>query len=163
VGLLAFADRVSRYLSPRPGHGHFLGLTEALYNLSAEPIETDYAAGLGYLAARNPRRALVVLFTDLTERESMVPLVAHTRHLSGRHLVLVVTLRDPGIEHLATIQPDSSRHVYERAVARGVLDEREETLRILRGQGVLTLDVTANQLYPALINRYLEIKARTGL
>lgn len=163
VGLLAFADRVSRYLPPRPGRGQFLALTDALYNLAAEPIESDHAAGLGYLAARNPRRSLAVVFTDLAETEAVTPLVAHVSRLARRHLVLVVTLRDPALGRLAALAPDNSRHVYERAVARRTLDDREETLRLLRRQGVLTLDVPANQLSPSLINRYLEIKARTEL
>src|SRR5205823_91266 len=69
VGLLAFSDRVLRYVPPRPGRGHFLTLTDALYNLEAESTETDFAEALGYLAARSPRRALSVLFTDIAERE----------------------------------------------------------------------------------------------
>ncbi len=163
VGLLAFADRVSRYLPARPGRGQFLALTDALYNLEAIPIETDYTAGLGYLATRNPRRSLMVVFTDLAGPEAATPLVAHATRLARRHLVLVVTLRDPAIEHLARLALDRPEQVYERAVARRTLDDREETLLALRRHGVLTLDVPANELSPALINRYLEIKARTGL
>ena len=163
VGLLAFADRVARYLPPRPGRRQFLALTDALYNLTAEPIETNYAAGLGYLALRNPHRSLAVVFTDLTESEAVEPLVAHVGHLARRHLVLVVTLRDPAIEALAALPLTTSQNVYERAVARRTLDDRDRTLRTLRQRGVLTLDVAANALSASVINRYLEIKARTRL
>jgi len=43
------------------------------------------------------------------------------------------------------------------------LEDRQLTLDYLRRQGVLTLDVPANQLSIAVINRYLELKARTRL
>jgi len=163
VGLLAFADRVARYLPPRPGRKQFLALTDALYNLTAEPVETDYATGLGYLAVRNPHRSLAVVFTDLTESEAVGPLVAHVGHLARRHLVLVVTLRDPAVESLAALPPTTSENVYERAVARRTLDDRDRVLRTLRQRGVLTLDVPANALSTSVINRYLEIKSRTRL
>jgi uncharacterized protein (DUF58 family) len=163
VGLLAFSDRVRRYVPPRPGRGHFLALTDALYNLEAESTEPDFAEALGYLAQRSSRRALVILFTDIAEREGAESLVIHLAHLARRHLTLLVTLRDPGIERLSALPIDDAASIYQRAVARTLLDEREEILMRLRRAGVLTLDVSADTLSPSLINRYLEIKARSAL
>jgi len=45
-------------------------------------------------------------------------------------------------------------------VAETLLRERELRLEQLRRHGVLTLDVPADELSVALIDRYLEIKAR---
>jgi uncharacterized protein (DUF58 family) len=163
VGLFAFSDRPLRYAAPRPGRAQFVTLTEALYNLQAESVEADYAGGLGYLAFKESRRSLMVIFTDLAEPEAVSPLVSHAAYLGRKHLVLVVTLRDPGIDRIASLPPDSSRNVYQRAVALTVLDGREEVLRQLRQRGALTLDVSAEQLSTSVINRYLEIKARAGL
>lgn len=160
VGLVAFTDRVVRHLPPRSGRYQFLALTESLYNVRAEAAEADYAIGLGYLAAHDPQRSLVIIFTDLVEPESTALLVGHAAHLARRHVVLVVTLDDPEVARLAGLRPAASRPLYERAVARDLLDARAETLHRLRGQGVLTLDVSAEKLSPALINQYLAIKAR---
>jgi hypothetical protein len=44
-----------------------------------------------------------------------------------------------------------------------MLDERRVTLDTLRRRGVLTLDVPANQLSMAVVNRYLALKGRTLL
>jgi uncharacterized protein (DUF58 family) len=44
-----------------------------------------------------------------------------------------------------------------------MLDERRLVLDTLHKRGVLTLDVPANQLSLAVINRYLELKGRTML
>jgi len=163
VGLLTFSDRVTRYLAPASGRRRFLAIAEALYNLEAEGTEADYADAIGYLTLRNPRRSLVVLFTDIADPEAASSLASLLGRLARRHLPLVVTLRDPGIERLASLPPTSSENVYERAVARSLLDERDQTLRHLRRQGALTLDVSSDRLSPSLINRYLEIKARTAL
>lgn len=163
VGLLAFGDRVTRYVSPAPGRRQFLTLAEALYNLQAESTEANYAEAIGHLAVRNPRRALIVLFTDIADPEAASTLVSLLGRLARRHLPLVVTLRDPAIEQLALLPPASSTSLYQRAVARALLEDREQTLRRLRQLGALTLDVAADQLSPSLINRYLEIKARSAL
>jgi uncharacterized protein (DUF58 family) len=163
VGLLAFSDRVTRFIAPAPGRRQFLRIAEALYNLEAEETEADYAEGLGYLAARNPRRSLAVVFTDIAEPEAATILVSHLGHLARRHLPLVVTLRDPGVEKLAIADVTSPEATYERAVAQRLLDDREQTLRFLRQRGALTLDTPADRLSPSLINRYLEIKARARL
>ena len=47
--------------------------------------------------------------------------------------------------------------------ASQMLDERRVILDTLHKRGVLTLDVPANQLSLAVINRYLELKGRTQL
>jgi uncharacterized protein (DUF58 family) len=48
-------------------------------------------------------------------------------------------------------------------VAEQLLDERALTLESLRRRGILTLDVPANQLTIAVVNKYLELKARGKL
>jgi uncharacterized protein (DUF58 family) len=58
---------------------------------------------------------------------------------------------------------EDSRSLYERTVAERLLEERRLVLDRLRGQGVLTLDVPADELSVAVIDRYLEIKARALL
>lgn len=163
VGLLAFTDRVVRFLPPRSGKRQYLAILEALHDLKPEAIEADYAVALGYLASRSSRRSLVVLFTDIVERDAARPLVGSLSVLARRHLALTATLRDPAIEHLAAAPVVDSQSVYERGVAQALLSDREEVLLRLRQSGVLTLDVPADQLSLSLLNRYLQVKARGQL
>jgi uncharacterized protein (DUF58 family) len=163
IGLLAFDDRVSRFLTPRPGRRQFLALTEALYNLEATATEPDYEVAFTYLASRHRRRSLIVLFTDVTEPEAASALVSHLGRVARYHLAMVVTLRDPEIERLAGLPAVDSESVYRRAIGRLVLDDRDQVLTGLRQRGVLTVDVAADQISTAVINRYLEVKARSAL
>jgi uncharacterized protein (DUF58 family) len=160
TGLLCFGDQIIRYLPPRPGRRSFLSITHAIHDIEPELNEPDYGMALRYLAARNTQRSLVVLFTDVTEPEAASPLIQGVQYLARRHLCLVVTMRDPDLERLATVPPTETKHVYERAVARTVLDNRERTLRLLRDRGVLSLDAIADKISAEAVNRYLEIKAR---
>jgi uncharacterized protein (DUF58 family) len=163
VGMMTFADDVHHFLTPRQGRGQFYRMLELLYAVEAQPVEPDYRRALSYLALKQRKRALVVIFTDLSGGASMQALVSHVAGLARRSLPLVVTISDPDI-HAATHQrPADSLGVYQRNAAAQLLDARQMTLDYLQRQGVLTLDVPANQLSIAVINRYLELKAKTRL
>jgi uncharacterized protein (DUF58 family) len=163
VGLMTFADDVVQFVTPRQGRGQFYRMLELLYGIEAQPVEPNYRRALGYLALKQRKRSLVVIFTDLSGGMSMQALVSHVSVLARRSLPLVVTISDPDIHAATHQQPHDSLAVYQRAAAAQLLDERQVALDNLRRQGVLTLDVPANQLSMAVINRYLELKGRTLL
>jgi len=163
VGMMTFADSVTRYLRPRQGRGQFYRMLELLYAVEAQPVEPDYQQALSYLALKQRKRALLVIFTDLTSGMSMASLAKQVALLARSSLPLVVTISDPDIHAAAHQRPGDSLGVYQRAVATQFLDERRVTLDWLRRQGVLTLDVPANQLSITVINRYLELKGKVRL
>ncbi|MCL4267480.1 MAG: DUF58 domain-containing protein [Anaerolineae bacterium] len=163
VGMMSFAQDVRQYLAPRQGRGQFYRMLELLYAVEAEPVESDYRRALSYLATKQRKRALIVIFTDLSGGVSMDALVSHVSVLARRSLPLVVTISDPDVVQAARQRPVDSQTVYQRAAAAQLLDERKVALDTLRNRGVLTLDVPANQLSIAVINRYLELKAKTML
>ena len=163
VGLLTFADEVSSYLTPRQGRGQFYRMLELLYAVDAQPVEPDYGRALAYLALKQRKRALIVLFTDLSGGATMRALVQHAAVLARRSLLLVVTISDPDVHAAAGQRPADSTAVYQRVAAEQLLAERQVTLDQLRRQGCLTLDVPANELSIKVINQYLELKGRQRL
>lgn len=163
VGMLSFADEVMHYLGPRQGRGQFYRMLELLYGLEPQPVEPDYRKALAYLALKQRRRALVVVFTDLTGGASLNSLVAQMSMLARSSLPLLVTISDPDVVAASQMTPGDSLGVYQRAAASQLLDERRVVLDALRQRGVLTLDVPANQLSMSVINRYLELKGRMQL
>jgi uncharacterized protein (DUF58 family) len=163
VGMMSFADDVLHYLGPRQGRGQFYRMLELLYAVEPQPVEPNYGKALAYLALKQRRRALVVLFTDLTGGASLNSLVAQMSMLTRSSLPLVVTISDPDVVDASQMQPRDSLGVYQRAAASQLLDERRVVLDALRQRGVLTLDVPADQLSMSVINRYLELKGRRQL
>jgi uncharacterized protein (DUF58 family) len=160
VGLMTFADQVVQYLSPREGRAQFYRMLELLYNIEPQPVEPDYNRALAYLAAKQRKRGLVVVFTDISSGASMEALVAQAARLSRQSLLLVVTISDPDVHAAAGQKPSDSISVYQRAAAEQLLDDRRVALDKLRRAGVLTLDAPANEVSIAVINRYLELKGR---
>jgi uncharacterized protein (DUF58 family) len=161
VGLLVFADGVRQFIAPQSGRAHFQKLLDTMYALESEPVEADYGRALNYLRANNKKRSLVVLFTDLSGARASESLLLNLPRLVPRHLPLLVTIRDPALDNEARQAVVDSASVYRRAVAEELIDERRLLLDNLQQRGVLTLDVAAEHLTMAVVNRYLQLKARS--
>jgi uncharacterized protein (DUF58 family) len=160
AGMLTFADDVRTYLAPRRGKSQFYRMLEALYNVQFEAVESDYARALTYLSARHKRRSLIIVFTDLVTLDAARDLIAHMARLARRHLPLCVITSDPNVTRLVGRPPTEASDVYRRGVAEMLLAERRIVLETLHRNGVLTLDVPADRLSMAVIEKYLELKGR---
>ncbi len=163
VGLLVFGRDVERYVPPRKGHRQFLAVLEALYAVEGHVEEPDYERAMRFLAARLPKRSLVVVFTELTGREASRRLLATLGGLLPRHLPLIVTQRNREVESLTRVEPADESGVFSSAVAEGLLADKAAALRLLAARGALVLDVPPEELSVAAVNRYLEVKARGRL
>jgi uncharacterized protein (DUF58 family) len=163
VALLAYADDVRAFVPPQRGRRALLSTVAALYALQAEPVEPDHARAFQFLASRNLRRSLVVLFTDLADRESSAGLAAHLVRAARQHLVVCVTLGDPNVRRPARALVHDAPTLYEKMVAQQLLDDRAQVIANLTAHGVLTVDTDADTLSPKLIDTYLALKHRARI
>jgi uncharacterized protein (DUF58 family) len=160
VGLLVFADGIQSYVAPGRGRRALRAVLEGLAAAEGRLVESDYPAAFRYLATRSRKRALTVLFTDVIDRTASEALVAQTATLRPRHLPLAVTLRDPGMEALASARPTGSAQAFERAAAEELLGAREAALAEMRSRGVMVLDVLPSGASAALVERYHLLKRK---
>jgi uncharacterized protein (DUF58 family) len=160
IGLLVFADTVQRYLAPARGRRALRAVLDGLASAEGRLVESDYPAAFRYLAARNRKRALTVLFTDVIDRTASDALVAHAAGLRPRHLPLAVTLRDPALETMATLRPAGGSEAFQRAAAEELLQAREAALAEMRAHGVMVLDVAPAGAGSAVVERYHQLKRR---
>ena len=163
VGLLTFADTVTGYWEPDKGRRQFLALLESLYKVQPQQVESDYMKAGAFLSTRRSKRSLVVLFTDLIDAQQADAMVKGFGRLAPRHLPMAVTMADNEVLAMSRQQPADAQQMYEKIVAQGVIDDRAAALEALQRRGALTIDVPADKLTPAVVNKYLELKARGRL
>lgn len=163
VGVLSFAEDVKDFLAPKRGRTQLTAIVEALHDLQPTLCEPDFGAAFQTLKLRAKRRSLVALFTDVLDEESARMLLATLPLLTPQHLPLVVALSDPTVASMAGVIPHSGQEAFTSAVASEMLHERRDILRKLRAKGALILDVAPGELSAAVVNKYLEIKARNLL
>jgi uncharacterized protein (DUF58 family) len=160
AGFMAFDDLPRTFLKPSGGRAGGRKLTRTVYDLEAGLTATDYRAAMTFLRAKMRARSLLVVFTNLLEPRSAKELAASLKGLLPHHLPLCVLMRDEDIEHLALDPVRTEKDVFVRAAAAEALTWREGILRDLRHAGVLVLDARPEDVTPALVKRYLEVKAR---
>jgi uncharacterized protein (DUF58 family) len=160
VGLLAFSDRVRAYVPPGGGSRRTGRLVHGVHNVFPELVEPRYDRAFFELEKRCRKRSLVILVTNLFDDVNAQIVADHLANLVGRHLPLVVALRDPDVFALADDAPDRGPGLYRGAAAAALLNWREQTLAGLRRRGVLTLDLFPGEMTAPMINQYLQIKAR---
>jgi uncharacterized protein (DUF58 family) len=160
VGMIAFADRVLRYVPPRGGMKQMNQLLHASFNRFPELVESRYDDAFMYLNTHCKKRSLVVLVTNIIDEVNAHQVESYLRNLVGRHLPLGVVLRDHRLFDAADREPASDRELFEAAAAAEILTWRHQVLRDLEHHGVLALDVFPEAMTAPLVNSYLEIKAR---
>ncbi len=160
VGLVGFDEVVRAFVPPVGGPAAGQRLIVASYGLHPRLVEPDYDAAFEQVALRVRKRSLVILFTQVVDEVAAAAIVRRTRALLRRHLPLIVMFRDTDVQRLLERHASTELDLYTRGAAAEVVRWRDGVLRDLKRAGALVLDVAAHHLTGALINRYLEIKAR---
>ncbi len=160
VGLFA-AGGESRWVAPQRGMGTIDTLLRASYDLQAQPVATDYLAAATELSLRQRRRSLVMLVTNVRD-EDIEDLLVAVRLLQRQHLVCVASLRERELDAALDEPVDSVQDAARAGAIARYLQQRSDAHEALRSHRVMVLDVTAEALPGALVERYLAVK-RDGL
>jgi uncharacterized protein (DUF58 family) len=164
VGALVFDDQLRALVPAQRGLGALHALRSALIPLRASLVEPDYSSAFRALATRQRKRSLLVLLTDVIDARAARALLAHLTHGASRHLALVVALRNEAVANAASlVEGGTTRSMYSSAAAEELLSERATALRRMRDAGIIVLDVAPDAMAAAVVNQYLELKARGAL
>jgi uncharacterized protein (DUF58 family) len=159
VAALSFGA-VERWIPPRKGKSAITGLLRGLSDLHSAPVPSSPFSALEQALARLRRRTFIILVSNFREEdgESLSWIINRAK---TRHLLLLVSLREQESVSLAAHTPRNNEEALVTAAAFSYLAGRREIYRRWEGLGLLTLESSAAELTPALINRYLELK-RSG-
>jgi uncharacterized protein (DUF58 family) len=163
LGLVLFSDQLDVYLHPRRERTRIGAVMDVLYAHYPRLVEPNYEMALSLAAARNPRRSLLILFTDVMVIEAARRMAAYVRSLAARHLPLVVTIADETLEQWESVQPHTAEELYQVGVAHELVLQRVELLEQLRRSGAEVLESPADQIAARTIERYLRLKRRLRL
>jgi uncharacterized protein (DUF58 family) len=135
-------------------------LTRATYDLQPRLEEPDYESIFGRLKRDYSKRSLIVLFTDMFDPVSSAAVLSGLARLSRRHLVMCVLMNDAAISNALESEPRTPENAYRTSVAMTLADERSKAIAQLRAGGTIVIDVPAEKLTLAILDAYLDVKAR---
>jgi uncharacterized protein (DUF58 family) len=160
VGLCTFSGKVHAWLAPRGHLAQNRLISETLYDLRGEYTESNHARCLRFVAARHPKRSLLVVLTDFVDSTTAAEMVAHLDLAARRHIVLFAALKDAFLERAALAESRTEHEGFRKAAAIDLLRERREVLERIRHAGVFVVDTEPGELTLPVINRYLEVMLR---
>lgn len=163
VGLIAFDDRIRALVPPSRGTAALRTLRSTLSGLDATLTEPDYASAFRMLATRQRRRALVVFFTDVIDVRAAKQFAAYAGRAAQRHAMVIVAIQNEALIAAARPEATGSLALYRSAAAEELVREREEALARMRHAGITVLDVAPSRMATAVVNKYLEIKAKGSI
>ncbi len=159
VGLMAFADQVTAFSTPKSGKSQALNLLRSTYNLRSAEGDSNYSRAFPFFARKCSRRSLVVIFTELTDPEASRPLISQIVSLSRKHLCVVVTMADPDVLTASNAEPNTVQDAYRAAVAKQVIRSRQLAAAEVVKSGAIVLDVLPDKFSPTVVDEYLKVKA----
>ncbi|QAY87796.1 DUF58 domain-containing protein [Pseudomonas arsenicoxydans] len=154
VGLNTFASDRAHYLAPVKGTGQLNVLLNSVYDLDSTQRPADYQAAATQLLARQKRRALVVLVTNLRDEDDEELLTA-VKRLSKLHRVLVASLREDLLDNLRHTPVQTLPEALTYCGTVDYLNDRAQLHERLKAHGVLVVDARPQELGPGLVTRYL--------
>ncbi|HEX6256424.1 MAG TPA: DUF58 domain-containing protein [Euzebyales bacterium] len=163
VGMLAFADRVLATLPPRSQTDQLRRLTLFLAAVEPQLVESDYRTAFTTALAQFPRRALVIVLSELANEAAAHTLLPALGLMRRRHLVVVGAVRDPVVERWSSTPATGIEEVYRQAAAIHMLERRRATAARLRAAGATVVDAAPGALATTLADAYTDVKARGRL
>lgn len=156
VGLLSIGEE-RRWLPPAKGDASVHRLLRTVYDLEPTTLGIDFRSAAEELCRRQRRRSMIVVLTQL-RREDLEDLLPAIRLMRRTHYVLIVNLRQAELDGLLEEDPRDLPEAFSAIGVWNHLLERRELHDRLRADGIQPLDVTPDQLGPAIVSRYYEIK-----
>ena len=128
--------------------------------LDYSTAETNHVLALTRLAAELNRRALIVVFTEWSDRLAADRMIRAAGAMLSRHLVLFVVLADTETRALAEAEPVEADDVARAVAAERLSRERQLIVARLRAGGAHVLEAPADGLGPALVSAYVDFRRR---
>lgn len=157
VGFMTFGG-ISKWFPPQKNANTIKHILHQVYTMEPTTEAADYLAAAKNISFHQKRRSLIIVLTN-TRDEDHEDLLSAMGILRKKHLVVLADLREKILDDcLKTPVTDLDSAVLFNAVTT-YLDERKKNHKILRHQGIMTLDTLAEKLPASLVNEYLTIKA----
>ncbi len=161
VGFMTFGGN-NKWYPPKKGGKIVRDILHQVYDIHSSVNAADYLEAAEKLLALQRRRALIVLITN-TRNEDHEDLIKALHMLKKQHLTILADLREDILDNTMQKAIIDYKTALRFQVVSAYLEDRKHNHKFLNHQGIIALDLLADQLPSALINNYLMIKAGSQL
>lgn len=160
VGMVCFSNRIEKVVPLRGGSRQMNHLLHGLFDRFPTMVQSNFQEAFLQFSKSTRRRTLVVLITNVIDETTAAQVTGYLSTLKPRHLPVLCLLRDRRVFELADNPALEDDVLYPSAAAAQILLWRHELLQKVKDSGALVIDEFPDQLTSAMVNRYLEVKAK---
>ncbi len=170
VGLLAFSDKIEKYIPPKKGTPHVLRLVSDILSLEPENTGTDIEMALGYLAKVCKKKSLIFLISDFIDSGYEKAL----KVIERKHDVVAISVKDEqeielpscGLVRMVDAESgevfmlDTSSASLRKEFGRLAAAEGDALNKSLKSMGIDHVSVKAGSDYIPQLVKFFKIRER---
>lgn len=163
TGLITFSDKIGSQLVAEKSNGQMKRILDILYNQKTHYRDGNFELLFESIRTTIKTRSLLVLFTNFETESAMRRALPLMRKINQKHVLVVVFFQNNELEEMAFQDINSTRDIYQSAVAERMISVKHKIAMELKKNGIHTILTRPEDLSINTINKYLELKAKGSI
>jgi uncharacterized protein (DUF58 family) len=158
-GLLAFDNKVNKFIRAKSGPAHFQICKDAIYSLYPEIVTPNFEELATYIHLNIRRRALLIFLTSLDIPVIAESFINSTKIISKKHLIYVSSIKTHETNQMYTEQtPHTTKQLYSFLGKHIKWQSNQDLIKILKKRGIKFSQFDKEELCLQLISQYMNVK-----
>ncbi len=158
-GLLAFDNKVNKFIRAKSGPSHFQICKDAIFSLYPKIVTPNFEELATYIHLNIRRRALLIFLTNLDIPVIAESFINSTKIISKKHLLYVSSIKTHETSQMYAEQtPHSTKQLYDFLGRHIKWQSNQDLIKILKKKGIKFSQFDKEELCLQLISQYMNVK-----
>ena len=162
-GMMSFNTKIESYIMPGKGGKHRDRIMESLYHIESIHLTSNYEDAFLYFKGKERHKSIIFMFTDFDTYEEADLLAKAASVVENVHILVIVLIKNKDIEAMTLQRADTEEAIFNKAVAIDLLEERKKAIRRLNRKNMMCIEIEAEKIEFAVINKYIQIKNKLDI
>ncbi len=163
VSVIAFSKEIKTVVPARKGLPHLDRILKGLYNLKADPYESNYAYALQYGQQMQRKRSMFLLFSDVQTFILEDSLQLMMKKIRKKHLVLMLGIEDSLQQKKIKASPSHVGIAIEKSLAQKQDLYLRDQIHYWHKHGISLIEAKAERLAVTAVSQYIDQLNRGSL
>ena len=160
AGLITFSENIGTVLQADGHYSHMHRILEMLYKQETSFLEPDFEKMYTTISRYIKQRSLILLFTNFESLSALQRQLNMLKHINKNHALVVIFFENNELTDFYSQDAENTEAIYKKVIAGKLIFEKKQITKELQLAGIQSILVQPQDLTIAVINKYLEIKAR---
>ena len=162
AGMFAFSKKVENRVVAEKRQSQMQLIMENLYNVKTDFFESDFSRLYVDVKKHVNQRSLIMLYTNFETLDGLHRQLPYLKGIAKNHLLVIVFFNNTELNDLIHKKASNVQEIYDKVIAEKFAFEKRLIVNELRKYGIYSVLTQPENLTLDTINKYLEIKAKSG-